>query len=142
VICAGSIVARSSGASAKAWVVASEAVSTATSLIQRRRLLLMSPILVGLFRRLVIAASKGCRERMPFLSLGRIEQLARFLAAHLTGQMLVVRRPRILVRALIRAAAGLAVAVGIAGRRGRWGGGWRGGGGRRLSGASRRLTGF
>jgi hypothetical protein len=58
---------------------------------------------------------------MPFLSLGRIEEFARFLAAHLTGQTLVIRSLRIVLRARLRVGARLLLARRLAGR----GSGWR-----------------
>jgi hypothetical protein len=42
---------------------------------------------------------------MMFVALDRIEEFARFLAAHLARQVLIIRGPPILIRALIRIAA-------------------------------------
>jgi hypothetical protein len=122
VICAGSIVALTRGAAAKAGAVARYAMIVAVSPSRRFRFLLISPVLVRLFRRLVIvAAGKRYSERTPFVSLRRIEEFARFLAAHLPGLTLAIRSPRIVVSARLRIGARLPVARRLAGR----GSGWR-----------------
>jgi hypothetical protein len=101
--------------------------------VRRLQFLLMSlPILVRFFRLVIVAAGEGHSERMPFVSLRRIEEFARFLAAHLTGRALAIRCLRI-VRGRLRAGgARLLRARRLAG----CGSGWR------LTGVTRRLIAF
>src|ERR1700730_13203746 len=99
------------------------------SSVRRLQFLLMSlPILVRFFRLGIVAAGEGHSERMPFVSLRRIEEFARILAAHLARRTLAIRRLRI-VRGRVRAGGRLLRARRLAGR----GSGWR------LAGVTRRL---
>ena len=102
------------------------------SSVRRLRFLLMSlPILVRFFRLVIVAAGEGYSERMPFVSLRRIEEFARFLAAHLTRRALAIRCLRA-VRGRLRAGARLLRARRLPGCRSGW----------RLAGVTRRLIAF
>src|ERR1035438_8509804 len=120
VISAGSIVALTNSPVATAGAMASNATISAISSAPRIRLILMSPILVGLFRRLIhIASVERHRGSMPLVRLRRIEEFARLLATHLTRQMHDNRGQRVL-RARLRRAAGPVLARRLTGRGSRW----------------------